>query len=222
MPPKKKRKTDTADPPSIIVSDIFIRVVPQKLKGGGKECDRSPSDFRVHYTLVLSDKCCHSGGKKISVTSNQSLWAKTDNGTDQDHAILMKALTEATLQRHKEQATSNGVECRLDYASAGALPKTDMMWRYLWAYAENEIRKAIMSRKAKSDSVKQGHKNRATKIIGREWEKGADFDNKYARFRARKAVVDALMLTSGKSTFRAADIWYYAAMKLKEASAKLK
>ena len=165
MPPKKKRKALTAAPPSIIVSDILIQVVPQKLKGGGKECDRSPSDFRVHYTLVLSDKCCHSGGRKISVASNQSLWAKKEDGADQDFAIQMKALTEAALQRHKEQASFNGVECRLEYASAGALPKTDMMWRYLWAYAENEIRKAIMSRKAKSDSVKQGHKNHATNII---------------------------------------------------------
>ena len=131
MPPKKKRKALTAAPPSIIVSDILIQVVPQKLKGGGKECDRSPSDFRVHYTLVLSDKCCHSGGRKISVASNQSLWAKKEDGADQDFAIQMKALTEAALQRHKERASFNGVECRLEYASAGALPKTDMMWRYL-------------------------------------------------------------------------------------------
>ena len=95
MPPKKKRKIKVVAPLPImpvaplpsIVSDILVRVAPQKLKGGVKESDRLPSDFRVHYTFVLSDKCCHSGGKKISVTSNQTLWSKKEDGEDQDHVL---------------------------------------------------------------------------------------------------------------------------------------
>jgi len=168
MPPKKKIKTTTA-PSSITVDDIIVKVVAQKLKGGAKEPDRVASDFRVHYTLVLSERCCHSGGKRISVTSNSTLWSQTEDGEEQDHALQMKALTMSALQRHKDQATANGLNCRLDYGAAGALPRTDMMWRYLWAYSENEIRKYIMSRKAESDSKKQGHKNRASKLLDGPW-----------------------------------------------------
>ena len=199
-----------------------MKVVPQKLKGKAKESDRVQSDFRIHYNLSLSHRCCHSGGKRISVTSNQSLWSNTEDGEEQDHALQMKALTLAALKRHKEQASANGLVCHLDYEAAGALPNSEMMWRYLWAYAENEIRKHIMFRKDESDSKKEGHKSRANKVLNRPWEKGGSFEDKHKRYRARSAVLGALELASGKSSTKAADVFYYAATKLKEASVKAK
>ena len=90
--------------------------------------------------------------KLTKVTSNQSLWSKTEDGEEQDHALQMKSLTIAALQRREEHASENGLYCHLDYEAAGALPSSEMMWRYMWAYAENEIRKPIMFRKDESDS----------------------------------------------------------------------
>jgi len=51
---------------------------------------------------------------------------------------------------------------------------------------------------------------------------GSDFEDKHKRYRARSTVLEALKLASGKSTSKAADILYYAATKLEEASVKAK
>ena len=52
--------------PPIIISDIVVKVLPTDLTKGSKGIDRKKSDFRVHYTLTLSEKCCHTGGKNCS------------------------------------------------------------------------------------------------------------------------------------------------------------
>ena len=59
-PPKKKQRTAI----SIIVLDLQVNLVPGKLS-------LVPSNFRVQYVLMLSEQCCHAGGKRIRVTSNK-------------------------------------------------------------------------------------------------------------------------------------------------------
>ena len=131
MPPKKKRKK-ALPPTPIIITDIGVRVQPNDMPKGRKEIDRTKSDFRVHYTITLSEKCCHSGGKKIYIASNKSLWEEGEDKEEKDFAMEMKAYTLSVLERHKNNAENNDKLCRLDYESTeGALPKYEMMWRYL-------------------------------------------------------------------------------------------
>ena len=91
-------------PSSITVSDITIGITQLILKGGRKEKDRAQSDFRVHYFITLSKKCCHSGGKRIHVGSNHVLWVRGEYGMEKDYEMEMKALTLSALQRHKDEA----------------------------------------------------------------------------------------------------------------------
>ena len=91
-------------PSSTTVLDLTIGIMQLTLKGG-KEKDRGQSNFRVHYFITLSEKCCHSGGKRIPVGSNNVLvWARGEDNMDRDPAMEMKALTLLALQRHKDEA----------------------------------------------------------------------------------------------------------------------
>lgn len=141
-----------ADAPEsrITICDIEVKVAKLPLRKGTKERDRTQQDFRVRYTLKLSEKC-HNKQNKLTVNSTKAVWVDTDgNERCQDmRALEMKRLTMAVLERHKNHAKDNGVPCHLDYeADPGALPRSDMMWRCLWAYAESEVKKQLMTTKA--------------------------------------------------------------------------
>ena len=134
----------------------------------------------------------------------------------------MKASTFSALERHKSNASSNGKVCQLDYESGpGALPHTDMMWRYLWAYAENEIRKELMANKVASDYHKQGRQTTKNDVIERQWEEGSHFSNSSNKCRAWKEVMQALEFWSGKALVKAIGILQHITPKLKKASASI-
>ena len=96
--------------------------------------------------MTPSDKC-YNGGKRITVTSNKQLW-ELEEADEKDYAMEIKVLTVSALERHKANASNNEKECRLDYTlKDGVLPQTDTIWRFLWGYVENEIRKFLMKKK---------------------------------------------------------------------------
>jgi hypothetical protein len=51
--------------------------------------------------------------------------------------------------------------CPLDYNSTlGVLPQSDTFWRFMWGYAQNEMRNKLLDTKRKSDESKHGHETR--------------------------------------------------------------
>ena len=110
----------------------------------------------------------------------KKLW---DCSTDEEKAFHMRSLTLQALDRHKQRAMEDGKECRLDYHSKeSALLQTDTMWTYVWGYADNEIRKAIMEKDTESIQKKRGHKTRTQQVLDKEWENGEDFDGKHQKY----------------------------------------
>ena len=78
----------------------------------------------------------------------------------------MTNITMETLKRHK--SAMGCTKFRLDYQNdPGTLPRSDMMWRCLWAYAVNQVKKRLVSSKVRSDVSKRGHKTRVEKNLGK-------------------------------------------------------
>ncbi len=92
------------------------------------------------------------------------------------------------------------------------------MWQYLWAYAENELQMRLISKQDNSTNAKKGHQNQAEKVIDNQWGKGTYFSNKDKRYRARKAVMEALQFCSGKLVVKVVDILHFTVAKLNKAT----
>jgi hypothetical protein len=45
-------------------------------------------------------------------------------------------------------------------SKGGVLPQTDLMWRYVWEYAENDMNKCTIKQETKYMGEKKGHKSR--------------------------------------------------------------
>ena len=131
----------------------------------------APSDSRVVYVVILSGKYCMGGGKRVTIASTKSIWELDGDGNSKDYAMEMKNLTMAGLHRHKEKVSQNKMRCELElFAKDGALLQTNLMWQYVWGYAENEIRKVITKNEGSSitgmiDS--EGQKRKLSKWNGR-------------------------------------------------------
>ena len=70
----------------------------------------------------------------------------------------MKSITVSALEHHKSNTTKIHTTCHLDYdTKEGVLPQTDMMWRYLWVYAKNEIRNNLEETNQDSKAKKKVH-----------------------------------------------------------------
>ena len=73
----------------------------------------------------------------------------------------MKSITMSALKGHKLNAARRNTACHLDYASnEGIIPQMYMIWRYLWGYAENEIRKKLKEKSQDSKAKKKGNETR--------------------------------------------------------------
>ena len=106
----------------------------------------------------------------------------------------------AALSRHKDSAAENEKYCRLDiHSKDGVLPKTEMMWRHIWGYTENEINKALSRKEGLSLNSKKGHDTRKKSALDKTWEVGTKYDTKFQKYRSNKSVWEALEVTSGKS-----------------------
>jgi hypothetical protein len=172
-------------------------------------------DYTVDYAFKLTIKCCHDQ-KIIKVTSVKGV------ASLEDQAMAMKNQVFRTLERHKTRAEENNVDCLLDYELyAGALPQSDLMWQYLWAFAENKINSKIIAAQAVSASRQKGHQTRVTKRLERDWEKRTPIQLRQTRHYARGAVMEALELQSGKSIVQATDILCYMISKLIQESNKV-
>ena len=165
--------------------------------------------------MFLSSQCCHSGGSRISVISNNQLWKLGQYNKTKDYALVMKLITMSALERHKSNANKSQTTCHMNYsAKEGVLPQTDMMWRYHWGYAYNDIRKKLEEKSQDSKVKKKGHETRTQRFIDPDWDVGSEFENKNQRFRARNAVMQALALWLVTSVTRAVNVLRYIISKL--------
>ena len=129
-----------------------------------------------------------------------------DNKT-KDYALVMKSITMSDLERHKSNAAKTQIECHLDYAAKeGVLPQTDMMWQYLWGFADNEIRKNLEEKSQDSKAKNKCHETRTQIVFDADWGAGYEFENKNQRFRGRNTVMQSLDLMSGTSVTRAVNV----------------
>ena len=60
-----------------------------------------------------------------------------------------------------------------------------------------------MEKKEDSNAKKKGHETRTKNVLDKKWEEGTKFDAKQNKYRAKKEVMQALELWSGKSITRA-------------------
>ena len=79
-----------------------------KLKKLTKEIARKDTNFRVHYDIILSKKCC--GTKKIIATStNNDVWAKS---VTIERAMVMKEIATQAVDRHNKKLVARGICAR--------------------------------------------------------------------------------------------------------------
>ena len=106
----------------------------------------------------------------------------------------------ACLHCHREKASQNEMKCQLElFDKDGALPQTDLMWRYVWGYAKNEVRKVTTKNEGRSITRKIDHEGLKTEAIKKEWEKGVEFTDKHQKSKAQQEVMNSLQFWSGKS-----------------------
>ncbi len=74
-----------------------------------------------------------------------------------EYAIKMKEQSLEALACH----VNSNKGCLLDYNSMlGVLPQSNTFWRFMWGYAQNEMRNKLLGTKKKSDESKHGHETR--------------------------------------------------------------
>ena len=113
----------------------------------------------------------------------------------------------SALDRHKFNAAKIQTVFHLDYAAKeGVLPQTDMVWRYIWGYAENDIRNKLEEKYQDSKAKNKGRETRTHRVLDAYWDAGYEFKNKNQRSRASNAVMQPLVLWSGKSVTRAVKV----------------
>ena len=129
----------------------------------------------------------------------------------------MKLINMSALDRHKSNAAKSQTACHLDCSTKeGVLPQMDMMWWYLWGYAEYEIRKKLEEKSYDSKAKKKGHETRTPIVLDIDWDAGSKFENKNQWFRARNAVMQALALRLGSSVTREVNVLRYIISKIRD------
>ena len=130
--------------------------------------------------MILLGKCCLGGEKRSVISSTKSLWELDEDGNPKDYVMEMKNQTMPGLRCHKEKTSQKEMKCQLEcFAKDGALPQTDLMWRYVWGYAENKMRKVITNNEGRSITRKIDHEGQRKEAIKKEWEKGVKFTGKH-------------------------------------------
>jgi hypothetical protein len=118
-----------------------------------------------------------------------------DGEHNNKYAIKMKNQSLEALACH----VNSNEGCLLDYNSTlGVLPQSDTFWRFMWGYAQNEMRKKLLETKKKSDKSKCGHETRFNKFE-KDWEVGTAIEMKQVRHYVRAQVFDMLVLQLGKA-----------------------
>ncbi len=135
------------------------------LRNNKKNIDKVYTGFRVHYQMVLNIKCC-DGCKYINArsTSLQLSEKEGDGEHNNEYAIKVKEQSLEALTCH----VNSNEGCLLDYDSTlGVLPQSDTFWRFMWGYAQNEMRNKLLEAKKKSDKLKRGHETRFNSLTGK-------------------------------------------------------
>ena len=141
---------------------------------------------------------------------DKKLWELGQDNKTKYYALIIKLITISAIERHKLNADESQTACHLDYtAKEGVLSQTDMVWRYLWGYADNEIRNKIEEKSQDLKAKKKGRETRTQRVLDADWDTGYEFENKNHRFRERDVVMQALDLWLGTSVTRAVNVLRY-------------
>jgi hypothetical protein len=226
MPPRKKRKrtntrkepptsTTPATPPLVLINDVKVFILFD-LRDNKKNIDKVHTGFRVHYRFVLNMKCCDECNYINARSTLLQLSEKEGDGEHHNsYALKMKERSLEALACH----INSNEGCLLDYNSTlGVLPQSDNFWRFMWGYAQNEMRNKLLETKKKSDKSKCGHETRFNKLIKKDWEVGTAIEMKQVRHYVWAQVFDVLVLQSGKQIFCVLFFFRYMIGKVKRAS----
>ena len=200
----------TLDDGRVTIKNILVRLQKSNLKGGVKEVERTESDYRIHYDIMLSSKCCHKGNKIIA-SSTKDVW---EAPADQ-RPMMMRGLTEAAVQRHTTNAKEKSLECNLDCESAMSLISgIEQFWCFLWSQGMDKIREDMETNQKRSAALVKGHATRAENTLSKSWEVGTPFASKKSRHTARKKALEAIELASDKSTKKLYEVLSHVITKL--------
>ena len=211
MPPRRKRKAaapvesppttmeEASSKPSVVVVDDLVATYDSKNK-------------RVSYTLKLSSKCSCGSHKLPTSAAYNSL------STSDDPAITMMEKTISTINRHKQKSVvDDDVRCDLDLSTFEFVMRSDRIWRGFWANIMEQVRQEEEAAKARSETQKKQHADKAATVAEKPWEDGVVFSAARNKHRALDTIMTTLEQVTGKSIVRMKELMPAVASRLNKA-----
>ena len=179
-PGKKKKKKKKAKTPATTYAEEEMNVKPEEW-------------WKVTYTVYFSRAI--NGYPRLKIQSSKDIW------NSECPATLTKEMAHADIMNI---ASESNLNC---YADVGNYyMQNDTPWEYLWAKAENDIKKFEIDTGRNVRHALKGHNKRAETTRSRNWERGIVFNSADAKWQAKESVMKQLEISSEKQLSKAESI----------------